>query len=39
MKELAPGVGLLSGWPRNAINVYLVEDVLIDAALDGVVYR
>jgi hydroxyacylglutathione hydrolase len=32
MRELAPGVSLLKGWPRNAINVYLVEDVLIDAA-------
>jgi hydroxyacylglutathione hydrolase len=32
MNEIAPGVFLLSGWPRNAINVYLVEDVLIDAA-------
>ena len=32
MRELAPGVWQLSGRPRNAINVYLVEDVLIDAA-------
>jgi glyoxylase-like metal-dependent hydrolase (beta-lactamase superfamily II) len=32
VKEIAPGVHLLSGWPRNAINVYLVGDVLIDAA-------
>jgi hydroxyacylglutathione hydrolase len=32
MKEIAPGVHLLSGWPRNAINVYLAGDVLIDAA-------
>ena len=32
MKEIAEDVYLLSGWPRNAINVYLVGDVLIDAA-------
>src|SRR3954447_6161360 len=32
MRELAPGVWQVSGRPRNAINVYLVEDVLIDAA-------
>jgi hydroxyacylglutathione hydrolase len=32
VKELAPGVWMLKGTPRNAINVYLVEDVLIDAA-------
>jgi len=32
VKELADGVYLLRGWPPNAINVYLVGDVLIDAA-------
>jgi len=32
MKQLAEGVWLLRGFPPNAINVYLVEDVLIDAA-------
>jgi glyoxylase-like metal-dependent hydrolase (beta-lactamase superfamily II) len=32
VKELAPGVHLLRGFPPNAINVYLVGDVLIDAA-------
>jgi hydroxyacylglutathione hydrolase len=32
MKQLARDLYLLKGWPRNAINVYLVEDVLIDAA-------
>jgi glyoxylase-like metal-dependent hydrolase (beta-lactamase superfamily II) len=32
MKELADGVHLLRGFPPNAINVYLVGDVLIDAA-------
>ncbi len=32
MKQLAAGVWQLSGLPPNAINVYLVEDVLIDAA-------
>jgi hydroxyacylglutathione hydrolase len=32
MKQLAPGVWQLRGLPPNAINVYLVEDVLIDAA-------
>jgi len=32
MKELAPGVHQLRGLIPNAINVYLVDDVLIDAA-------
>ena len=32
MKEIAPGLFQLSGLPPNAINVYLAEDVLIDAA-------
>jgi hydroxyacylglutathione hydrolase len=32
VKEVADGVWQLSGFPPNAINVYLVEDVLIDAA-------
>ena len=32
MKELAPDVWQLRGLPPNAINVYLVGDVLIDAA-------
>src|SRR5712692_2982127 len=32
MKQLAENVYMLKGWPPNAINVYLVEDVLIDAA-------
>ena len=32
MKEVANGVWQLSGFPPNAINVYLVGDVLIDAA-------
>jgi glyoxylase-like metal-dependent hydrolase (beta-lactamase superfamily II) len=32
MKQLADDVHLLKGWPSNAINVYLVGDVLIDAA-------
>jgi hydroxyacylglutathione hydrolase len=31
VRELAPGVWQLRGFPPNAINVYLVEDVLIDA--------
>lgn len=31
MRELAEGVFQLSGFPRNAINIYLVDDVLIDA--------
>jgi glyoxylase-like metal-dependent hydrolase (beta-lactamase superfamily II) len=31
MKQLAEGVHQLAGFPANAINVYLVEDVLIDA--------
>jgi len=32
MKELAPGVFQLRGFPPNGINVFLLEDVLIDAA-------
>jgi hydroxyacylglutathione hydrolase len=32
MKQLAEDVHQLEGWPKNAINVYLVGDVLIDAA-------
>lgn len=32
MKQLAEGVWQLRGFPPDAINVYLVEDVLIDAA-------
>lgn len=32
MKRLADGVWQLSGFPPNAINVFVVEDVLIDAA-------
>ena len=32
MKELAKGVWQLSGFPPNSINVYLVEDVIVDAA-------
>jgi hydroxyacylglutathione hydrolase len=31
MFELAPGVRQLAGFPRNKINVYLVEDILVDA--------
>jgi glyoxylase-like metal-dependent hydrolase (beta-lactamase superfamily II) len=31
VKQLAEGVYQLSGWPPNAINVYLVDDVLVDA--------
>jgi hydroxyacylglutathione hydrolase len=32
MKQLADDLYQLSGWPPNAINVYLVGDVLLDAA-------
>jgi hypothetical protein len=31
MKCLAPGVWQLSGFPPHAFNVYLAENVLIDA--------
>jgi glyoxylase-like metal-dependent hydrolase (beta-lactamase superfamily II) len=31
VRELAPGVHQLRGWPPNAINIYLIGDVLIDA--------
>jgi len=32
VKRLAEGLWQLSGFPRNGINVYLMEDVLVDAA-------
>lgn len=32
MKQLAEDVYQLKGWPKNAINVYVIGDVLIDAA-------
>lgn len=32
MRELAPGLFQLRGFPPNAINVYLIGDVLVDAA-------
>jgi glyoxylase-like metal-dependent hydrolase (beta-lactamase superfamily II) len=32
MKQLAEGVWQLSGFPPNSINVYVLDDVLIDAA-------
>jgi glyoxylase-like metal-dependent hydrolase (beta-lactamase superfamily II) len=32
MRQLADGVSQLAGFPPNAINVYLLEDVLVDAA-------
>jgi hydroxyacylglutathione hydrolase len=32
MKQLADGVWQLAGFPPNAINVYVIEDVLVDAA-------
>ena len=32
MRQLAEDVYLLKGWPPNAINVYLIGDVLLDAA-------
>ena len=32
MKQLADGVWQLGGFPPNVINVYVIEDVLIDAA-------
>jgi hydroxyacylglutathione hydrolase len=32
MKQLAPDVWQLSGFPPNAINVYVIGDVLIDAS-------
>jgi hydroxyacylglutathione hydrolase len=32
MKQLAEDVHMLSGWPPNAINVYVIGDALIDAA-------
>ena len=31
MQQLAPGVMQLDGRPKNSINSYLVEDVLIDS--------
>jgi hydroxyacylglutathione hydrolase len=35
MRQIADSVQLLRGFPPNAINVYLVGDVLIDAATRG----
>ncbi|HEX2070935.1 MAG TPA: MBL fold metallo-hydrolase [Thermoleophilaceae bacterium] len=37
MNELAPGVWHVDGFPRNAVNAYVIGDVLIDAGsvLDG----
>jgi glyoxylase-like metal-dependent hydrolase (beta-lactamase superfamily II) len=32
VKELAPGLHLLRGFPPNGINVYLMGDVVVDAA-------
>jgi glyoxylase-like metal-dependent hydrolase (beta-lactamase superfamily II) len=32
MKQLAPGVQQITGFPPNGINVYLLEDVLVDSA-------
>lgn len=32
MRQLAEDVHLLRGWPPNAINVYLIGNVLVDAA-------
>lgn len=32
MKQLADGVWQLAGFPPNAINVYLLDDVLVDAS-------
>jgi hypothetical protein len=32
MKQLADGVWQLSGFPPNGINVFVLEDVLIDAS-------
>lgn len=32
MKQVAPNVWQLRGFPPNAINVYLVDDILVDAA-------
>lgn len=33
MRELAPDVWQLSGWPPNNVNVYVLGDVLIDSGL------
>ena len=32
MREVARGVWLLDGWPPHVVNVYLMGDVLVDAA-------
>lgn len=32
MKQIAPGVRRLAGFPPNSINVFLLEDVLVDAS-------
>jgi hydroxyacylglutathione hydrolase len=36
---LAPGVRLLSGFPPNQVNAYLVEDVLVDAGTSAARHR
>jgi hydroxyacylglutathione hydrolase len=33
MKQLAEGVWQLDGFPKNNVNVYVLEDVLVDAAM------
>src|SRR5260370_40878410 len=31
MRQIAPGVWQLAGFPRDMFNVYLMQDVLVDA--------
>jgi glyoxylase-like metal-dependent hydrolase (beta-lactamase superfamily II) len=33
MREIADGVWQLSGWPPNNVNVYVLDDVVVDAGL------
>ena len=35
MREVAADVWLLDGYPLNALNVYLAEDIVIDAGMHG----
>ena len=39
MREIAADVYLLSGWPRNGINVYLMDGILVDAGTRYATHR
>jgi hydroxyacylglutathione hydrolase len=39
MREVAPDIWLLDGYPLDALNVYLAEDILVDAGMRWDRYR